>query len=86
MIKFESQYGLQYEKGPKISEKAQNYGKRPKLCKGPKVIDPGPKKNKKGPKMSVLGPKGPKTATVLLIEFVIVIVVSETETGNMGNL
>ena len=65
MVKFESQYGLNYQKGPKISEKAQNYGKRPKLCKGPKVIGPGPKENKKGPKISGLGPKGPKMATVI---------------------
>ena len=64
MVKFESQYGLYYLKGPKISEKAQNYGKRPKLCKGPKVIGPGPNENKKGPKISDLGRKGPKTATV----------------------
>ena len=38
-------------------------GKRPKLCKGPKVIGPGPNENQKGPKISDLGRKGPKTAT-----------------------
>ena len=33
-------------------------GKGPKLCKGPKAKDPGPKEGRKGPKMSDFGPKG----------------------------
>ena len=39
-------------------------GKGPKLCKGPKAKDPGPKEGQKGPKMSDLGPRGPEMTTV----------------------